>query len=244
MTRPEYSWNLPEAIRERLGLDNYGAQRAIAEAGHVLLVLHEPPKPGAQVREHAVFLRTPDGQWAYHGQPHGEAMLVALLDRYQKALDGNDAQYEDAQDASALFAVIERLRPLARAAANLAQALQKTRELVRQDKVVITARDQAQELSRNADLLLADAQLALNFHLAKQAEAQARAADAGQRAQQKLNLLAAFTFPTMALATVFGMNLHSGLEDLPPVGFWLVFLAGALMGGVLGAWVTAAPSQR
>jgi Mg2+ and Co2+ transporter CorA len=243
MKRPEYSWDLPEAIRERLGQDNYGAQRAIAEADHVLLVLHEPPKPDTQMREHAVFLRTPDGHWAYQGQPHGESVLMALLDRYQKALDRNDAQYDNAQDASALFEVIERLRPLARAATNLAQALQKTRELVRKDKTVITARDQAQDISRHADLLLADAQLALNFHLAKQAEAQARAADAGQRAQQKLNLLAAFTFPTMALATVFGMNLHSGLEDLPPVGFWLVFVAGALMGGVLGAWVTAAPRK-
>jgi hypothetical protein len=244
MTRPEYSWELPEAIRARLGQDNYGAQRAIAEAGHVLLVLHEPPKPGAHEREHAVFLHTPDGQWAFHGQPHGEQALTAVLDRYQKALDGNDALYEKAQHAAALFDVIERLRPLARAAANLSVALQKARELTRQDKAVITARDRAQELSRNADLLLADAQLALNFHLAKQAEAQTRAAEDGQRAQQKLNLLAAFTFPPLALATVFGMNLHSGLEDLHPVGFWLVFAAGGLLGAVLGAWVKARPTPQ
>lgn len=239
MKRPEYSWDLPDAIRARLGDNSYGAQRVIAEDGYALLVLHEPPEPDMQEREHAVFLNTPDGHWAFHGRPHGEQALAALLDRYQAALDVNDALYEKANHASAVFAVIERLRPLVRAAVNLSAALQKARDEVHQDKMLITARDHAQDVARNAELLLADAQLALNYHLARQAEVQTRAAEAGHRAQQKLNILAAFTFPTMALATVFGMNLHSGLEDLHPVGFWLVFVAGGLLGLAVGAWVKA-----
>lgn len=244
MTRPDYRWDLPEAIRARLGQDSYGAQRVIAEGGHALLVLHEPPKAGEQDREHAVFLRTPDGHWAHHGHPHGEQVLASLLDRYQKAVDVSDALYEQAHTASAMFAVIERLRPLARATANLSGALQKAREAARQDRPLITARDHAMELSRHADLLLADAQSALSYHLAKQAEAQTRAAEQSHRAQQKLNTLAAFTFPTMALATVLGMNLHSGLEDLHAVVFWLVFLAGGVLGAAVGAWVRANATPR
>lgn len=239
MTRPEYSWELPEEIRARLGDDSYGAQRVIAEGGFALLVLHEPPQPDVNERQHAVFLHSPDGLWSFQGQAHGEQALTALLDRYQQALDAGDALYEGAHSASRVFSVIERLRPLVRATANVSATLQKAREAVRQDRTLITARDRAQELARNADLLLADAQLALNYHLARQAEAQTRAAEEGQRAQQKLNLLAAFTFPTMALATVLGMNLHSGLEDLHPVGFWLVFAAGGVLGLAVGAWVRA-----
>ena len=45
------TWNLPEAIRVRLGQSTYGRQRAIVEEGHLLLVLHKPPGPDDRGRE-------------------------------------------------------------------------------------------------------------------------------------------------------------------------------------------------
>lgn len=46
----------------------------------------------------------------------------------------------------------------------------------------------------------------------------------------------------MAVSTVFGMNLHSGLESVPYAAFWLVFLGGLLLGMVVKGWVSARPA--
>jgi Mg2+ and Co2+ transporter CorA len=57
------------------------------------------------------------------------------------------------------------------------------------------------------------------------------------KAQQKLNVLAAWTFPLMTLAAVFGMNLRGGFENLPEIYFWLIFAAGIVLGMMAKAWV-------
>lgn len=241
MTRPDYSWSLPEAIGRRLGRESYGAQRALHEEGHLLLVLHEPPQTAGGAREHAVFLRTPDGAWAFHGQPGGEQSLRRLLDRYQERLTKGLTAYDEADDAVDLFALIERVRPVARAAVNLHAALQAAREAVGNDAELITVRDRAVEVMRGLELLLADAQLALNFRLAQQAEAQTRAALANQRAQEKLNTLAAWTAPLLAVGAVFGMNLRSGGEAIDAWLFWVVLVAGMVAGWWVKVWVQRPP---
>ena len=43
----------------------------------------------------------------------------------------------------------------------------------------------------------------------------------------------------MAIGAVFGMNLHSGAENLPAWVYWAIFLAGLLMGLMLRGWVKA-----
>jgi Mg2+ and Co2+ transporter CorA len=55
-------------------------------------------------------------------------------------------------------------------------------------------------------------------------------------AQHKLNVLAAATFPLMAVATLFGMNLIHGLEGRP-FYCWLVFAAGCGVGVLTMQWV-------
>ena len=95
--------------------------------------------------------------------------------------------------------------------------------------------------ARGFELLLANARLALDYRLAKQAEAQTQAALAGTRAQLKLNTLAALTFPLMTVAAVFGMNLHHGLENQAGWLFWAVFAAGLVLGLVVKSWVRGAP---
>lgn len=241
MSRPDFPWQLPEAIQRRLGRDSYGAQRSIHEQGYLLLILHEPPASASAARQHAVFLRTPEAQWSFQGHPNGEQALQGLLDRYQTQLDQGLKAYDLADQAAACFALIERVRPVARAAGNLHAALQAAREAVKDDSGLITARDRGLELARSLDLLLADAQLALNFQLARQAEAQTQAALASQRAQEKLNTIAAWTFPVITLASLFGMNLHSGLESVRWVVFWPVLAAGLVLGWWAKAWVLKTP---
>lgn len=241
MTRPNHAWQLPDAIERRLGRESYGAQRAIHERDHLLLILHEPPQSAGGVRNHAVFLRTPDGAWAFQGHANGEQALRRLLDAYQERLTQGLAAYDRADDAAALFALIERVRPVARAAGNLQAALQAAREAVKGDAEMITARDRSVDIHRGLELLLADAQLALNFRLAQQAEAQTRAALANHRAQEKLNTLAAWTLPLMTVAGVFGMNLRHGWEAMAVWVFWAVLAVGMLLGWWVKAWVQRSP---
>ena len=63
-TRPFFrpTWQLPAAIRSRLG-KCVGRQRPMAADGHLLLVLHAPPKPEAAEREGRFFWRNPQGEW-------------------------------------------------------------------------------------------------------------------------------------------------------------------------------------
>lgn len=246
MKRPSFNWKLPKAIEQRLGTESYGAQRAIHEDGHLLLVLHQPPTSSGGGREHAVFLRLPDGKWQHHGSDNGEYALGQLLDRYQKIVAELESRHAKATTAEELFQVLDKAIPVGRAASNLKDALQAARETVKLDQALITWRDRAGELARSLELLLADARLALDYRLARNAEEQVQAAMSTQRAQHKLNILAAWTLPLMAVATVFGMNLQSGVEAWPVLAFWSVFVAGILLGLLAKGWVeqSEAPRQK
>lgn len=237
MPRPDYAWKLPREISDRLGTESYGAQRALCEQDHLLLVLHEPPVKEGNEREHRVFLRQPDGTWLFQGNPQGERTLVDLVEHYDKVLSSLEGRYQQARSAADLFQLLDRLMPMARAATNMKDALQSARESTPGDKLLITLRDRAVEVARGLELLLANARLALEYQLARQSEEQTRAAMAGTQAQLKLNTLAALTFPLMTLAAVFGMNLPSGLESQPAWMFWAVFGAGLMLGLGVKSWV-------
>ena len=98
-------------------------------------------------------------------------------------------------------------------------------------------RDEGYEISRNLELLLSNAQTALDYRIAQNAEAQAFRAEEMATAQHKLTVLAAITFPLMAVATLFGMNLSHGMEDKSPLLFWVVFAAGLVVGTATRGWV-------
>jgi len=53
-------WQVPQEFRTRLGT-SVGCQRPMLADGHLLLVLHAPPKPENQVRVDRFFWRTSDG---------------------------------------------------------------------------------------------------------------------------------------------------------------------------------------
>ena len=56
------AWQVPAAIRNRLG-SRVGRQRTMAADGHLLLVLHAPPKPDDPERVGRFFWRNPQGEW-------------------------------------------------------------------------------------------------------------------------------------------------------------------------------------
>ena len=99
-------------------------------------------------------------------------------------------------------------------------------------------RDQAYELSRNFELLVGDAKLAMDHHIAKSAEAQAVKAEELAEAQHKLNVLAAVTFPLLVIAALLGMNLVHGMEGEQPWFFWAVIVVGGVVGFAVKQWVT------
>lgn len=237
MKRADYKWALPAEITQRLGRESYGAQRVIHEREHLLVILHEPPKAGSKQREHAVFLRNPEGAWLCKGNAPGERALHKLLDDYRDVLDALAKRHDEASTADQLFQILGALLPLARAAGNLQATLQSAREAVKNDALLIDLRDQAVDIARGFELLLTDTRMGLDFLLAQAAEVQTRAALALSRAQQKLNAMAALTFPLMAVGAVFGMNLHHGAEGAAAWLFWAVLGAGLVFGLVLMRWV-------
>ncbi len=195
MKRSNYKWNLPSEITARLGSESWGAQRAIFEAEHLLLILHAPPKADGNEREHEVFLRLQQGKWLHKGVDHGDYALTKFMEDYRLLYNEFENRFEKVSSIDSLFAIIDGLIPLARSSNNMKQALQTAREALGNDPFIIDMRDRSVDIARGFELLLADARLSLEFRLARSAEAQARAAEVGNRAQHKLNILAAIAFP-------------------------------------------------
>ena len=237
MRREDYLWQLPAAIEARLGESTYGRQRAIYEDDHLLIILHTPPDADTDDRTAQVFLRSPNGRYQCNGLENGEIKLKKLLATYGELLQQNEVTYARARSASDLHTILERMMPVHRSASNLSTALQSARDLVRDDAFLIGMRDEAYEVSRGLELLLHDARLTLDYRIAHSAEEQAEKTQELARAQHKLNVLAAITFPLIAVATLFGMNLATGLENRPPALFWFIFAVGLGVGLVAMRWV-------
>lgn len=231
------NWTLPPQIEARLGESSYGRQRAIAEADHVLIILHHPPKPDVLEREPALFLRKPDGSLLANGMDQGGHKLRKLLGEYRARWEECDNTYDSAESAGDLLRLLETLAPLNRSSSNLASALQSARDAAKNDKFLISMRDESEEISRAFELLTADAKLKLDYRIASNSEAQAEQTSKMLTAQHRLNVLAAITLPLMALATILGMNINHGLEGRSPMLFVLVLLTGLIIGFRVKQWV-------
>ena len=234
-------WNIPESIRNRLGRDA-GPQRAIFEEGHLLIILHLLPAPNELQRRPALFWRQPEGDWRSNLAGAALASLSELLLSYEGTIVELELAENKASTATEYHGVLERLSPVVRSSRGLHRALQQARDLVKADRNLINFRDQAASVERNAELLLQDAQFGLNFTVAKQAEAQAETARQMGITAHRLNILAAIFLPLTALASVFGMEIHSGLPDRP--GLWAFLCAlGIAIGLVLSLLLTRRPQR-
>ncbi|HEX9996832.1 MAG TPA: CorA family divalent cation transporter [Abditibacterium sp.] len=171
----------------------------------------------------------------------GTVGLTALrghVETYGRAIAEWETRASNAASARDYFEVLEAIAPLSRATSNLSATLQVARENFPDVHELITLRDEAADLERSAELLQIDAKNALEFHIARQNEAQARFALDAARAGHRLNIIAAITLPLTAVTGVFGMTLPSGLENASPALFWGIFAGGAIFGGLLGVLVS------
>lgn len=224
------AWQVPNRIRERVGVQA-GRQRAIVEEGHLLLIAHEMPKEGETERPAKLFWRAADGTWRATGagQSPGLPVLKRHLEGFQQALQQLDARVDSGKTAQDFFNVLNAATPLQRTTRNLHKALQEARDGV-DDRDIISLRDAAGELERVADLLVSDARNALEYTVARNAEAQAANGQRAVDAQHRLNLLAALFFPVTAVGSILGMNMRTGLEHAPAGVFWAVLVAAFALG--------------
>ena len=238
MERATYDWTLAPEIEARLGESSYGRQRAICEAGQVLLVLHTPPSGDDAERSCVVFLRTVEGDWLCNGRPDGEFRFRKLLQAYGEAIEAIDGEYDKADSARDLFGVLGAAAPLNRAADHLHAAVQSARQHVAGDTFLIAMRDWAYDLARQAELLFSEAKMALDCRLAEAGEREAAETRKMALAQHKLNVLAAITFPLLSVATIFGMNFDHGVNQNGSGTFWLILIVGLAIGLATKKWVT------
>jgi len=120
------------------------------------------------------------------------------------------------------------MHPLQRAVRNMAEVLQATRQALPDETRIIILRDQAADLERGIDLIVADAKAGMDFTMAEAASQQALAAESASMEARRLNRLAAFFFPLATLVAVFGMSAPDEVLRYP--GFWAVLLGGVMLG--------------
>jgi hypothetical protein len=235
------AWELPPEIRTRLG-EKLGRQRAMFSAGHLLLILHAPPRADENERIGHVYWRKPDGTWQSSETSGGANTVVKHLEEFARRLEQLDRAVDDATLARDYFAVMSHLSPLVRTVRNLHKTLQEARELIANDPELITLRDRAYELERLSELLYEDAKNGLDFAVAKRAEEQSAASHRMEIASHRLNMLAAFFFPLATLSAVLGVNLTHPFEskEHAPWPFLIFVATGTLLGLVLTACMSIA----
>lgn len=230
-------WGLPETLRVRVGA-RVGRQRAMFHDGHALLLLHQAPRAGERERRATLLWRSPAGEWSAAPGPSGPGALRVHVDAYASHLDELDRDLSRARTPRQRFEVVRQARPLARATRNLHATLQDARTAIPADLDVLAARDRAYDLEREASALLEEGAAAMQLGLAEDAEEQTRASNRIAVESHRLNLLAAVCLPITALGAMLGMNVRTGLEELPGPGLFFGIVATAFTIGVmLHVWV-------
>ena len=222
------TWDLPEAIRRRLG-DQAGRHRMMDEDGHLLLILHTPPRPEDDaIRKSAVFWRNPAGEWKSAPAAGGLSALQAHLDTFRTAVFQLDEVVDAAREPLAYFQVMRAINPLLRSTRNLLAVMEDARKARPDERRLILLRDEAVEIERGADLLANDAKSGMEFSLAENGQKQAEEARRAANEARRLNRLVAFFFPLATLVGVFSMNDPAEIFSMR--GFWWVILLGVMLG--------------
>lgn len=218
----------PELLEQLSGRP--GHQRCVDGDGELLLVVHEVPKARVPEREALFFWKRRDESWL---QPSGSGLgdLGELLDRYARAIDLHEEVLDRATSAAEIFRILRHAGPLCRSSRNLCAALEQVLAIDPDDREVIGLRDRAREIERAADLLNADGMMTLEFWRAERSEEHARAGERLGRIAFRLNLLAGFFLPLVALAGLFGMNVD--LPSFVKPMFWGIFVLGLIVGAGL-----------
>ena len=226
------NWKVPQVFRDRLG-NKVGRQRVMLADGHLLLVLHAPPAPDDRHRQGRFFWRSPEGTWQSSSLGDGIQALDKHLQQYLQDLHTLESAEDRAQTADDYFPILQAIAPLHRSAGNMHNTLQEARESVREDRDLMVCRDHAYMIERSIELLQSDTKNGLDCVVARRAEEDAQNGRRMAAAAHRLNVMVAIFFPIATLATIFGMNLQSGLETVGPMLFWVVLFVGVVVGAVV-----------
>lgn len=203
------TWAMPDVFRRRMGED-VGRQRLMKEEGQFLAILHQTPKAEDKGRrEGALFWIDGEGNWKSAPASGGRSALRAHVDAYAARARELDGLLDKTNSAEEVHEVIDQAAPLQRASRNMLEVLQDLRDALPDDEKMLAIRDLAVGLERSMDLLVQDAKSSLDFLIAKSAAEQAKAAASATEEARKLNRLAAFFFPLLTLAAIFGINRPS-----------------------------------
>lgn len=234
-------WNVPESITARLGQKSAGRQRIIFEDDHLLIILHKVPSAEDTTREAVLFWRAPDGNWRWTRGPNGAAALSSHVQTYAERETALQAAADKCEDTRALYELLAELTPVVRAARNMHITLQAAREAVKEEKLLIDARDRASDVERNLELLLEDVRNMIQYRSIREAEQQSLLAAEALRASHRLNVIAAIFLPLTAITGIFGMNLAPGIDKESAIYFWSIALLSMALGFGLRAWVVGSP---
>lgn len=217
-----------------------GQQRCMEGGGELLLIVYEVPRPRIPEREPLYFWKRRDGLWM-QSSGQGLSELTALMDRYEAAVDKHELIVDEADTAAEIFTILRHSGPLARSARNLLTALSQLLAHDPDDRAIRHFRDRAAEIERAADLLNHDGRMALEFWSAERAEENSLAAARLNRILYRLNLLAGFFLPLVALGGLFGMNVV--LPAFSRSLFWGILFFGLVLGGVI-LWLAGRNTGR
>lgn len=236
-------WEVPAVFRERLR-ETVGKQRTMFADGHLLLILHAPPKADEPQRAARFFWRGPDGTWRSTCGA-GIAALQQHVAEFDEAIGRLDEAEDQVERAKDFLDILQEISPLRRSARNLYETLQEARDLVKEDGELIACRDLAYSVQRRAELVQSDTQNGLQCAIARRVEEQAESSYGMAVSAHRLNLLAAVFFPLATIAAVFGMDVRHGLEGfIGPWFFWVIVLAGIVAGLLLKGLVDPSPPPR
>jgi Mg2+ and Co2+ transporter CorA len=238
-----HNWELPQVFRDRLGA-HAGRQRTMVHEGHLLIILHEPPKADVAERVARIYWRKPDGTWkATNSGSTNIGALRVLVEEYQQAEDQMEARAAVAAKSTDWFQLIHDTAPLLRAARGMHAALQEAREHAKTDQAIISLRDTAQDIERTLELIHNHAKSGLDYAIAKGTEDAAAASKHVVESGHRLNLITATFLPITALGSLFGMQLQHGLEhESAPYVFWGIAAFALLLGLVVRATLPKSPT--
>lgn len=213
--------------------------------GHLLIILHELPRPDGSETNARLYWRKPDGTWRSSASSATNINAMrAHLEEFVVAIDALEARAARASRAKDWFGVLHEVSLLHRTTLGQAATLQEARDIAKSDRDLISLRDLAQENERAVELLTTHARAGLDYTIAQNAENNAHATEHVVQSQHRLNLIAATFLPISAVGALLGTNLKSGIETWnAPYAFWIVMAAALVLGLIVRVTLPSSKSR-